>query len=107
MNIQNIKNETLHKLTKEEIGDLGLCNEGVGLYRGELKTRCNGIKRTSEDGITFSFEGTARRIEFTEIVSNEMEDNFPVRHWAARIWNKVSNSYETYPMGIAGCDYIR
>lgn len=108
MNIQNIKNETLHKLTAQEIGELGLCNEGVGLYKGELKTRFNGMKRTSEDGITFTFEGTVAKIEFTEIDSGDSEE----RHWAARIYRKPTRPnevgrYETNPMGIIGCDYIR
>ena len=102
MNINRIENSTLAKLTAAEIGALDLCNYGVGLYRGELKTRYNGMKRTSSDGVTFSFEGTAKRIEFTEIVSEDEQ-----RHWAARIWNKISEDYETYPMGIVGCGFFR
>lgn len=103
ININRIGNPTLAKLTTEEIGALGLCNEGVGLYKGELKTRYNGISRKTEDGVTFTFEGTASRIEFTELVTV----NSAEKHWAARIWNKVSESYETYPMGITGCPFFR
>ena len=101
--IDRIKNSTLAKLTAGEIGVLGLCNEGVGLYRGELKTRYNGMSRKTEDGITFTFEGEESRIEFTKIVT----ENCAEKHWAARIWNKVSESYETYPMGIFGCRFFR
>lgn len=104
--IDRVKNSTLAKLTKDEIGELGLCNEGVGLYRGDLKTRYNGMTRKSEDGVTFWFEnknGTAR-MEFTEIV-NDSDDG--VRHWAARLFNIEAGRYETYPMGIAGCGYFR
>lgn len=101
--IDRIKNSTLAKLTTEEIGVLGLCNEGVGLYKGELKTRYNGMPRKTEDGVTFTFEGTARRIEFTKLVTENSDE----KHWAARIWNKVSESYETYPMGISGCPFFR
>lgn len=100
--IQNIQNSTLAKLTAREIGDLDLCNYGIGLYRGELKTRYNGMSRKSADGVTFTYEGTARRIEFTEIVSEG-----ETREWAARIWNKEQDKYETYPMGIMGCDFFR
>lgn len=107
MNIQNIKNETLHKLTAREIGDLDLCNYGVGLYRGELKSRKKGVKtiRVSEDEI--HFEGTVARIEFVKIVSVG-----EVQEWAARIYKKPTNPneegrYETYPMGIVGCDYFK
>lgn len=101
--IDRIKNSTLAKLTTEEIGALGLCNEGVGLYKGELKTRYNGMPRKTEDGVTFTFEGTASRIEFTKLVTENSDE----KHWAARIWNKVSGSYETYPMGITGCPFFR
>lgn len=104
--IDRVKNSTLAKLTKDEIGELGLCNEGVGLYRGDLKTRYNGMTRKTEDGVTFWFEsksGTAR-MEFTEIVNDSDDD---VRHWAARLFNIETGHYETYPMGIAGCGYFR
>lgn len=102
MNIQEIKNSTLAKLTSKEIGDLGLCNYGVGLYRGDLKSRYNGMRRQTNDGVTFWYEGEARRIEFTELESAE-----EYREWAARIFDKTRNEYETFPMGIAGCGFFR
>lgn len=109
MDINNIQNSTLAKLTKEEIEALGLVNCGVGLYRGDLKTRYNGMKRQSNDGVTFWFEGTGARIEFTEIVSTDPEGR---REWAARIFRKPDDlndagHYETFPLGIIGCDYFR
>ena len=103
-NYNSVKNSTLAKLTKGEIEDLGLVNHGVGLYRGDLKTRYNGMKRQSEDGITFWFEDEAARIEFTEIVSTDPEGR---REWATRIYNKRLERYETWPLGIVGCYYIR
>lgn len=102
MNINNITNRTLSKLTAQEIGNLDLCNYGVGLYRGDLKSRYNGMRRQTEDGITFTYEWANGRIEFTEIESAE-----EVREWAARIYNKERNEYETYPMGITGCQFFR
>lgn len=104
MMINKIRNSTLAKLTAEEVGALGLCNEGVGLYKGDLKIRYNGMSRKTDDGVTFTFEGTARRIEFTRLAS-ENSDEEP--HWAARMWDKVSESYDTYPMGITGCPFFR
>lgn len=108
INIDRITNKTLSKLTKTEIGDLDLVNYGVGLYRGDLKTRYNGMKRQTEDGVTFWFEGTGSRIEFTEIVNTDPEGR---REWAARIFRKDESPsgghYETYPMGIAGCGFFR
>lgn len=102
MNINRIKNSTLAKLTKNEIGDFGLCNYGVGLYKGTLKTRFNGIPRKTEDGVTFTFESTNYRVEFTAIVSE-----YETQEWAARIYDKQKAEYMTYPMGIIGCDYFR
>lgn len=105
INSNNISNNTLAKLTRDEIAVLGLQNIGVGLYRGDLKTRYNGMSRKSEDGVTFWFESEKRRIEFTEIVSTE--DG--VRYWAQRTWNKEFEGYETWPCGegIYGCNFFR
>ena len=107
--IDRVENKTLAKLDRNEIGALGLCNEGVGLYRGDLKTRYNGMKRQTNDGVTFWFEAESVRIEFTEIAPVENED---ARQWAARIYvfdneEKTEGHYQTYPMGITGCGYFR
>lgn len=109
LNIDMIENKTLAKLTKEEIGALDLVNYGVGLYRGDLKTRYNGMKRQTNDGVTFWFEGATARIEFTEIVSTDPEGR---REWAARVFRKPDDlnnvgHYETFPLGIIGCEYFR
>ena len=101
--MKSVRNSTLAKLTAQEIEELGLCNEGVGLYKGELKTRYNGMSRKTEDGVTFTFEGAECRIEFTKLVTENSEE----KHWAARIWDKARESYETYPMGITGCPFFR
>lgn len=107
MNINKIKSETLHKLTAEEIGNLDLLNYGVGLYRGELKSRKAGLKTTKVSEYEIHFEGTAKRIEFVKIVSKG-----EVPEWAARIYRKAiypdaEGSYETFPMGITGCDFFK
>lgn len=103
--IDMIKNETLAKLTRDEIGALGLYHEGIMTYKGDLKTRYNGITRKSEDGVTYRFEGTNGLImEFTEIISTNDEGK---REWAARLYNKKKGRYETYLPGISGCDFFR
>jgi len=101
ININEIKNSTLAKLTCEEAQTLWLANCGFGFYKGELKTRYNGMKRVSDDGITFTFLGEKFNIEFTRLADTEM------KHWAARVYNKDQGKYETYPMGITGCGFIR
>lgn len=102
MDINKIKDETLAKLTNEEAQDLGLANIGFGFYKGELKTRYNGMKRVAKNEKTFVFEGTYLRAEFTELADKE-EKPF----WAMRIFNKERNEYETYPMGIYGVYFMR
>lgn len=102
MNINNIKDETIAKLTNEEAQVLGLANIGFGFYKGELKTRYNGMKRVAKNEKTFVFEGTHLRAEFTKLAD---EEERPC--WAMRIFNKERNGYETYPMGIYGVYFLR
>ena len=107
MNINKIKNETLRKLTAREIGDLDLCNHGVGLYRGELKSRKKGVKAVKVSDYEFHFVGTVSRIEFVKIVSEG-----ETQEWAARIYRFPTHpgpegEYETFPMGITGCDFFK
>lgn len=107
MNINEITNETLHKLTAWEIGALGLVNYGIGLYRGELKSRKSGWKTVKVSDWETHFEGTVSRIEFIRLESTEES-----KEWAARVYRKAVfdnevATYEIYPMGIIGCDFIR
>lgn len=78
MNIQNIKNETLAKLTSKEIGALDLLNHGVMTYRGQLKSRVKGFKmvKVSEIETHFTLGGT---FEFVEIQSDDDEKHFAMR----------------------------
>ena len=100
--MEKIQNSTVAKLTSDEAQLFGLTSIGFGFYKGELKTRYNGMKRTSVDGVTFSYEGEKFRIDFTEMMSNTEE-----RHWDARIYNKAQGHWEVSPMGIIGCDFFR
>ena len=82
MNIQNIENKTIAKLTADEIGELGLLNHGVMTYRGELKTRVKGFKTVNSGAERHFYDEEGNHAEFFKIVSTE-ED---VDHWAMRIW---------------------
>lgn len=64
--INRIENSTLAKLTCEEAQML-IRESGFGYYKGDLKTRYNGMKRVSEDGVTFTFVGGQRDVEFTKL----------------------------------------
>lgn len=100
--LNEVKNETLAKLTWREIGTLGLYNVGVSTYRGELKTRCRGFKRHTNDNVTYWFEDEKHRLEFTRIQSDD-----DTTHWAERTYNKETEKYEQYALGINGVDFIR
>lgn len=106
MNINNIKNETLHKLTAEEIGDLDLCNYGVGLYRGELKSRKRGFKTVVVSDHEVHFVADVCRVEFVEIVARG-----EVKEWAGRIYKFESHpfgeGYDTFPMVLQGVGFFK
>lgn len=100
--INCIENSTLAKLTNAE-AQLLINDTGFGWYRGDLKSRYNGMKRCSEDGVTFTFECEHSRIEFTRLAP----DGDNVDKWAARIFDKTRHCYSDMPMGIIGCDFFR
>ena len=107
MNIQNIKNETLHKLNRHEIGDLGLCNHGVMLYKGELKSRVMGVKRVVVNDWQINFEGTVAVLEFIKI-----EPTLAENEWAMRIRQKaiqpgMEEFYSEDLNPLVGCRYFR
>lgn len=99
--INRIENSTLAKLTCEEAQML-IRESGFGYYKGDLKTRYNGMKRVSEDGVTFTFVGRQRDVEFTKLA-----DKAEKTYWVARVYNKEYECYEEYPMGITGVYFIR
>ena len=101
--INRLKDETIAKLTSDEAQTLGLANEGFGFYKGELKTRYNGMKRVAKNEKTYAFEGTNNLI--AEFIRLADEGDRPC--WAMRIFNKERNEYENIPMGIYGVYFIR
>lgn len=72
-----IKNETIAKLTRDEIGKLGLLNIGVYTYKGTLKCRVKGLKTTMK----------------TE--------------YAIRCYNKIKDEYEEFYPVLIGCDFFK
>ena len=103
MNIQNIKNETIHKLNRDEIGELGLLNYGVFTYKGNLKSRKNGFKTVKPCEWQVNFELDAYRVEFIQIeqVADEPE-------WAMRVFQKLDNQgYTTMVNVLWGCEFLK
>ena len=101
LSIDDIKSKTVAKLTCDEAQTFGLANIGFGFYKGDLKTRYNGIKREQKCDNVFWFDSTRLRVEFIRL-ADELE---PM--WAARCYDKEREQYVTFPMGTYGCNFIR
>lgn len=104
MDIQKIQNDTLAKLTAEEIGDLDLLNHGVITYRGQLKSRCRGYEtlKVSDKETHFISEAGWGVAEFIEIVSDGEE-----KHYAFRVREAGTDKYEEMVMPLAGLQFFR
>ncbi len=103
ININEVKDSTVAKLTNEEAQMFGLANIGFGFYKGELKTRYDGMKRYTSNDVTYRFIGTNDlTVEFTRLADAGEET-----YWAARIFNRAKGEYESYPMGVYGCYFLR
>lgn len=99
-----IKNETIKKLDRQEIADLGLYDKGIYTYKGDLKSRIKGFKTTKNTENERHFEGEHIRWEVIEIVATNDEG---VREWAIRCFDKERNDYETFWQMIIGCEFFR
>lgn len=103
MDINSIKNETLAKLTAEEIGELGLLNLGVMTYRGELKSRRQGFKteKVSEIQTNFNHIGYPFTVEFIKI-----QQTGDTEEWAMRVYYP-DKGYNIHLIPLAGIDFLK
>ena len=101
LDANKIKNDTIHKLNRLEIGDLGLCNVGVYLYKGELKSRIKDFKTVKINDWQTNFERDDIRLEVIKIA--EMGDEKGIMPWAVRLFDINKNSYEEFWMILEGC----
>lgn len=96
IDLSSISNDTLSKLTRDEIYCFGLMNAGICTYRGALKSRVKGFKTTLKTDKIQYFEDEAVRWEVVKIVPN----NF-INEYAVRFFNKNLECYEDfYPVII-------
>lgn len=102
INANKIKNETIAKLTKQEISELGLLNVGIYTYKGTLKTRIKGFKTTLKSEEKQFFESEAVRYEVIKIVATCDE-----KEYAIRCYNKVKDEYEEHYNVLAGCKFFK
>ena len=96
IDLSEISNYALSKLTREEICGLGLMNAGICTYQGELKKRVKGFKtRMLTDRIQY-FEDDNVRWEVIKIVPRNFKNEY-----AVRFFNKHLECYEAfYPVII-------
>lgn len=96
IDLSEISNYALSKLTRDQIYGLGLMNAGICTYHGELKKRVKGFKtRILTDGSQY-FEDDNARWEVIKIVPSIFKNEY-----AVRLFNKHLDSYEDfYPVLI-------
>lgn len=104
MDIQKIKNETLTKLTAEEIGNFGLLNVGFMTYRGQLKARRQGFKteKVSDTQTNFVHNVYHYRVEFIRIQQTVDETE-----WVMRWFDTELNRYHDWVNPLAGVDFFK
>ena len=96
IDLNEISNYALSKLTRDEICGLALTNAGICTYQGELKKRIKGFKtRMITDRLQY-FEDDNVRWEVIKIVPRSVKNEY-----AVRCFNKHLECYEDfYPVLI-------
>ena len=96
IDLSDISNYTITKLTRDEIYCIGLMDAGICTYKGELKKRVKGFKtRIITDRIQY-FEDENARWEVIKIVPRNFKNEY-----AVRLFNKHLECYEDfYPVLI-------
>lgn len=97
-----IKNETIAKLTRVEIGKLGLLNVGIYTYKGVLKCRVKGLKTTVKTDEKQFFENDSVRWEAIKIVVTCDEPEY-----AVRCYDKIKDEYEEFYPALLGCGLFK
>ena len=96
INLSQISNYTLSKLTRDEIYCLGLMTAGIYTYHGALKSRVKGFKTTLKTDTIQYFENDDVRWEVIKIVPRNFKNEY-----AVRLFNKRLECYEDfYPVLI-------
>ena len=96
LDLSQISNYTLSKLTGYEIYCFGLMNAGICVYQGTLKSRVKGFKTTLKTDTIQYFEDDHVRWEVIKIVPYNFKNEY-----AIRLFNKHLECYEDfYPVLI-------
>lgn len=97
-----IKNETIAKLTRNEISNFGLLNVGIYTYKGKLKCRVKGLKTTVKTDEKQFFEDDNIRWEVIKIVATCDEAEY-----AIRCYDKIKDEYKEFYPVLIGCNFFK
>ena len=102
IDLSEISNYTLSKLTRNEICCLGMVNIGIYTYKGTLKNRVKGFKTTAKTDTLQYFENDNVRWEVIKIIPVAYECEY-----AVRLFNKTTDEYETFYPVLNGCEFFK
>lgn len=96
IDLSEISNFAISKLTRDQICGLGLMSAGICTYQGELKKRVKGFKTSIITDRIQHFEDENVRWEVIKIVQRSVKNEY-----AVRLFNKHLECYEDfYPVLI-------
>lgn len=102
MTINELKNETISRLDRHEIGFFGLINHGVYTYKGILKSRKQGFKTVKVNDYQTDFVGNAITVEAIKIVSTSGEAEY-----AFRVKDNEACKYVMNYNVLLGCQFFK
>lgn len=86
--MRNIKNETIKKLTNEELLTFGAFSDHIISVKGLPKTRVKGLKTTLRTETEIHYEGDKVRYEVVRTADDDQ------RQYVVRLYNKELEKYD-------------
>ena len=102
IDLSEISNDTLSKLTRDEICCLGLQNAGIYTYKGSIKKIVKGRKITPIARNVFFYDNDKVRWEIIRIIPSGYASEY-----AVRLYNKETREYETFYPVLNGCEFFK
>lgn len=98
-----IKNETIKKLTHEELNNLGVFNIGVVCVKGIVKARKSGFKTVlkTDTEVHYVDDVNGTRIELIRTADTEFEG------WAFRYYDMNKEKYEFVYLPMIACEFVK
>lgn len=86
--MRNIKNDTIKKLTNEELLTFGVFSDHIISVKGLPKTRVKGLKTTLRTETEIHYEGDKARYEVVRTADSDQ------RQYVVRVYNKELGKYD-------------